>query len=119
MPYHARSTSVTSRRHSLPSSLPPAPLALLDLTKPSERAMHDYLTRATTGRHPSLRLLDLRRVGPPLVCVVQWTHNKEPAVLEIASDAAGISLYFTPYLTTDLARAELNRRCADFDRPPS
>jgi hypothetical protein len=113
MPCHARSASVTPRRRPFPLRPPPVPLALLDLTKPAERKAHEYLTFATTGRDPSLRLLDVRRVGSLLLAAVVWVHRKEPAVIEVdLADSAGISLRWHYYLTTDLARAELNRRCS-------
>lgn len=87
--------------------------ALLDLTKPAERKAHEYLTFATTGRDPSLRLLDVRRVHSLVLAAVIWVHRKEPAVIEVdLADSAGISLRWHYYLTTDLARAELNRRCS-------
>jgi len=117
MPCHIPSASVSSRRRRhlpYPSSLPPTPLALLDLSRRTERAAHDYLTRATTHRDGSLRLLDLRRAGPRLLCAVIWRHNKLPSLLEInLADDTGLSLRFTPCATEEAARAELQQRSAE------
>lgn len=62
---HARSASVSSRRHRQRvlhfSPLPP--LAVLDLGKPAEREVHDFLCRATSKRARLWPLLDMRRQG--------------------------------------------------------
>ena len=89
-------------------------MALLDLSQRTERQAHEYLTFATTSRDASLRLLDLRRAGPLLLCAVLWAHTKVPSLLEInLADSTGLALRFTDYATADAACAKLQRRCAE------
>lgn len=47
----------------------------LNLQRPGERFMHDYLVRATRGREAMWRLFSFRRHGAVLLCVVQWLHE--------------------------------------------
>ena len=89
-------------------------MAFLDLSKRTEREAHAYLTFATTSRDGSLRLLDLRRAGPHLLCAVLWWRTKVPSLLEInLADCTGLALRFVDYATAGAVRAELQRRCAE------
>ena len=117
MPCHVRSTSVSSRRRQppLPARPPAAPLALLDLSRPGERAAHDHIHRATTGRRPSWRLLGMRRHGEQLLCVVVWARrlsSPEPyGVVELdLTDATGLSAHYRAFPTKEAACAELVQR---------
>lgn len=116
MPCHVSSTSVSSRRRRtrLPASPPPAPLALLDLSQPGERAAYEYIHRATTGRRPTWRMLGMRRIGKRLLCVVLWARRPsapEPyGVVEIElSNAEGLGLHCRAFPTQEAARAEMAR----------
>jgi hypothetical protein len=111
---HARSATESSRRRRLlPSSPPSSPLAILDLSNRTEYEAHKYLTFATTRRGASLRLLDLRRAGPVLLCAVVWVHRKVPSLLEIdLADSTGLALHFTDCDTIAATRAEMQRRSA-------
>ena len=47
----------------------------LNLQRPGERFMHDYLLRATRGHEAMWHLFSFRRHGAALLCVVQWRHK--------------------------------------------
>ena len=47
----------------------------LNLQRPGERFMHDYLVRAIRGREAMWHLFSFRRHGAVLLCVVQWLHK--------------------------------------------
>lgn len=75
MPCHVRSARTSHHRRSLFASKPsPKPLAVLDLAKPGERQVHDFIYRATSGPHPCWRLLGMQRAGDRLRCTVQWVQ---------------------------------------------
>ena len=50
---------------------PPPPLALLDLSKPGERSVHEFLLRATSGSTPLFRVLSMRRRGSSLLVAME------------------------------------------------
>ena len=50
---------------------PPTPLALLDLSKPGERSVHEFICRATSGSTPLFRVLGLRRRGSSLLVAME------------------------------------------------
>ena len=50
---------------------------MLDLSKPGERQAHDFLMRATSGSDRIWELLDMRRLGDVLLCVVRWVHPEK------------------------------------------
>ena len=75
---HVRSASVSRRRR--PQRCQAAsqtPLAVLDLSKPSERQAHDFLCRATSKRHSMWQLIALRRRDDVLLCVVRWLRPRK------------------------------------------
>jgi len=75
MPCHVPSTSVSRRRRTLFPSSPPKIAAVLDLDKPGERATHDFLQRASSGRRPMWRVLGMRRRGKALLVAVEWLRS--------------------------------------------
>ena len=50
---------------------PPTPLALLDLSKPGERSVHEFICRATSGSTPLFRVLSMRRRGSSLLVAME------------------------------------------------
>lgn len=94
------------------------PLAVLDLSKPGERQAHDFLCRATSKREQLWRLLDMRRHGDVLLCVVRWVHPDSAAkpfsLAEVSLTET--SVYWRNYTSDDAARSELERRCATTPR---
>lgn len=118
---HVRSTSASCRsrwQYRLPKSLPPPVLATLDLSQPAERQAHDFLCRATSKSDAIWKLLDLRRLGDWLLCVVRWAHSDEDgkpySVAEVGLKE--MAVYWRDHATAAAAREELERRCA---APPS
>lgn len=115
MPCHVpKSRSPSPRRYHQPA--PPLPaLAVLDLAKPTERAAHDFLLRATTKPDRFWRVLDIRRQEGALLCVVRWVHPDNPAkpyaLAEVSLTERAV--FWRDYVTADVARAELKRRCAE------
>lgn len=111
---HARSASASRRRqHTLRSHLLP-PLALLDIEKPPEREAHDFLLRATGRRDRIWQLLDIRRHGTVLLCVVRWIH---PEDIERPFSLAEVSLVeravsWRDHKNAATARAEMEQRRA-------
>ena len=117
MPCHiAKSRSVSSRRRRqhLIMSAPPPPLAVLDLDKPAEREVHDFLCRATSKRDRLWRLLDVRRQASTLLCVVRWVYPEDAAksfsLAEVSLTKMAVCWRYCA--TADAARAEMDRRCA-------
>jgi hypothetical protein len=47
---------------------------MLDLSKQGERQAHDFLLRATSKHDRMWELLNLRRQGDVLRCIVRWVH---------------------------------------------
>ena len=101
---HIRSASV-SRRHQIKVRLAPTmpPLAMLDLSKPGERQAHEFLLRTTDPKDKMWTILDVRRHGDVLLCVVRWVHPQRktrPYAL------AEVSLTETAVCWRDYATAE-------------
>ena len=72
---HIRSASVSRRRQVKLRKTPTLPpLGILDLSKPGERQAHEFLLRTTNKRDQMWTVLDLRRHGNVLLCVVRWVH---------------------------------------------
>lgn len=112
---HVRSASASRRRrqpHRVPP--PPIPLAVLDLSKPSERQAHDFLCRVTSKRDRMWELISLRRQGDVLLCVVQWVHPDNAAkpysLAEVSLSETAVC--WRDYTSTEAARVELERRAA-------
>ena len=72
---HIRSASVSRRRQMKMRKAPTLPpLAMLDLSKSGERQAHDFLLRTTDPKDKMWTILDVRRHGDVLLCVVRWAH---------------------------------------------
>ena len=110
---HARSASA-SRRRRRSARLPHPPLAMLDLSKPAERQVHDFLCRATNKHDRMWTLITLHRLGDMLLCVVRWAHpddrSKPFSLAEVSLTETAVQWQY--YATPVAARAELERRCA-------
>lgn len=110
---HVRSASASRRRR---RPRPPLPLlATLDLSKPAERAAHDFLCRATSGGDSMWKLLALRRQGNVLLCVVRWVQRGDAAKPYSLAEVslAETAVCWQDYASTEAARAALDRRCAE------
>lgn len=87
-------TSVSRRRRSFSPSSPPKIAALLDLHSPDERAAHDFIRRASSGRWPMWRVFGMRRRGAALFLAVEWRHysaDQRYAMAEVALDQIAVS----------------------------
>lgn len=114
---HVRRARVSRRRrrqYRLPPSSPPPVLATLDLSQPAERQAHGFLCRATSKPDLFWQLLDVRRQGDWLLCVVRWLHPDEDgkpySLAEVGLKER--SVYWRDYATAEAVRDELERRCA-------
>lgn len=112
---HSKSASVSRRRQVKLRKAPTLPpLAMLDLSKQGEREAHEFLLRATNPKDRMWTLLDVRRHGDVLLCVVRWAHPErktEPfALAEVSLTEAAVR--WRDYATADSARTEMKRRCA-------
>ncbi len=111
--YARRATS--SRRRPFGRRQPPTvpPLALLDLTKPGERQAHDFLVHATSRRDRMWQLLDMRRLGDVLLCVVRWVRSNSSATTFSLAEVclAETAVHWRYYASIASARAEMAQRC--------
>ena len=101
---HVRSASASRRRcqpHRKASPVPP--VAVLDLGKPAERSAHEFLLRGTSGRDRLWKMLDMRRHGATLLCVVLWVHPENVAK---PFSLADVSLTRTAVCWRDYATAD-------------
>lgn len=110
-----RSPRVSRRRRQPRHQSPPTALATLDLSQPAERQAHDFLGRATSKRERMWNLIELRRHGGVLLCVVRWVN---PDAADNPFALAEVSLTETAvcwrdYAMAETAQAELARRCAE------
>ena len=92
---HIRSASVSRRRRPITRKAPTLPpLAMLDLSKPGEQQAHEFLLRTTNKRDQMWTILDLRRHGDLLLCVVRWVHpgtkSKPYALAEVSLTEAAV-----------------------------
>ena len=111
---HVRSASASRRRQIKMRRAPTLPpLALLDLSKPGEREAHEFLLRATDPKDRMWTILDVRRNGDVLLCVVRWVHperkTKSYALAEVSLTEAAVR--WRDYVNVEAARAEMQRRC--------
>lgn len=110
MPCHVPSTRVSRRRRLPTLSSPPPIAATLDLSNPAERASHDFLRRACSGRWPLWRLLGMRRQGLTLFLAVEWVRCRSDSpysLIELALDQLAMSWRLMP--TAKAAREALAR----------
>ena len=108
---HIRSASVSRRRQiNLRKAPTLPPLAMFDLSKPGERQAHEFLLRTTNPKDQMWTLLDVRRHGDVLLCVVRWTHpetkRKPYALAEVSLTEAAVR--WRDYATAEAAVRALN-----------
>lgn len=111
---HVRRARVSRRQRPRRFNVSPSPpLAMLDLGKSAERDAHDFLLRATSQRDCMWRLLDMRRQGDKLLCIVRWVHGDEVAEPFSLAEVSLIerAVCWRDYVTVEATRAELARRC--------
>ena len=114
---HVRSARLSARRRRQRqrplASSPLPPLAVLDLAKPAEREVHDFLCRATSKRDRFWKLLDLRRQAATLLCVVRWVYpenaSKPFSLAEVSLERTAVC--WQDYATAEEAGTEMERRC--------
>ena len=111
---HIKSASVSRRRQVKLRKAPTLPpLAMLDLSKPGERDAHEFLLRATDPKDRMWTILDVRRNGDVLLCVVRWAHperkTKPFALAEVSLTEA--SVRWRDFASEQGARAMMGMRC--------
>jgi len=67
---------------------------MLDLSKPGERQAHEFLLRTTDPKDQMWTILDVRRHGDVLLCIVRWAHpetrRKPYALAEVSLTEAAV-----------------------------
>ena len=106
---HIHSASVSRRRQIKLRKAPTLPpLAMLDLSKPGERQAHEFLLRTIDPKDQMWTLLDVRRHGEVLLCVVRWAHpetrRKPFALAEVSLTEAAVRWRDVSTLEDALAR---------------
>jgi hypothetical protein len=109
---HIKSASVSRRRQIKLRKAPPLPpLVMLDLSKPGERQAHEFLLRTTDPKDQMWTILDVRRRGDVLLCVVRWVcpvkKTKPYALAEVGLTEAAVR--WMDFATEQGARGEWNR----------
>ena len=110
-----KATSVSRRRRRLfQLRPPPAPLAVLDQSKPGEREAQDLVRRLSSGCGASWRLLGMARQGSALLCAVRWRYPSDAAAPYSLAEVSLTepAVYWRCYPSADAARQEMDRRCA-------
>ena len=113
---HIRSASASRRRQTKMRRAPTLPpLAMLDLSKQGELQAHEFLLRTTDSKDQMWTILDVRRHGDVLLCVVRWVHperkTKSYALAEVSLTEAAVR--WRDYAMADSAREAMERRCAE------
>ena len=117
---HVRSASVSRRRRSISRKAPTLPpLAMLDLSKPGERQAHEFLLRTTNPKDQMWTILDVRRRGDELLCVVRWVRperkTKPFSLAEVS--LTEMAVYWRDHASEEAALAELELRCTVTAQP--
>ena len=90
----SRSVSVSLRRIKVRQAPTLPRLAMLDLSKPGELKAHEFLLRATNPKDQMWTILDVRRHGDALLCIVRWAHpetKRQPyALAEVSLTEAAV-----------------------------
>jgi hypothetical protein len=88
--------------------------AQLDPEDPGERFMYEYVQRATQGPEPMWRLLNSRRQGAVLLCVVQWVQRVvEPGSYSLVQlELTEPALRWNDFPTAEAATQALEQRCS-------
>ena len=112
---HIRSASASRRRRIKVRQAPTLPsFAMLDLSKPGERQAYEFLLRTTNPKDQMWTVLDLRRHGDLLLCVVRWVHpetkSKPYAMAEVSLTETAVC--WRDHATTEAAWADMEQRCA-------
>ena len=88
---------------------------MLDLSKPGEREAHEFLLRTIDPKDKMWTILDVRRLGDVLLCVVQWVcpvkKSKPYALAEVSLTESAVR--WRDYPEVEVARSELRQRCAE------
>ena len=110
---HIRSASASRRRQIKLRKAPTLPpLAMLDLSKPGEREAHEFLLRTIDPKDKMWTILDVRRLGDVLLCVVQWVcpakKTKPYALAEVSLTESAVR--WRDYSTAEAAWSDLERR---------
>ena len=110
---HIKSAIVSRRRQIKLRKAPTLPpLAMLDLSKPGEKQAHEFLLRTTDPKDQMWTILDVRRHGDVLLCVVRWVHpetkSKPYAMAEVSLTEAAVCWRNLP--TLEDAHAKLAER---------
>jgi hypothetical protein len=89
------------------------PLAMLDLSKPGERQAHEFLLRTTDPKDQMWTILDVRRHGDVLLCVVRWVcpakKTKPYALVQVSLTEAAVR--WRDFSREDMARSAMAQRC--------
>ena len=109
---HIRSASASRRRQVKMRKAPTLPLlAMLDLSKPGERQAHEFLLRTTDPKDQMWTILDVRRHGDVLLCVVRWVcpakKTKPYALVEVSLTETAVR--WRDFATVEASLAELAR----------
>ena len=105
---HIRSASASRRRQIKMRRAPTLPpLAMLDLSKQGELQAHEFLLRTTDPKDQMWTILDVRRHGDVLLCVVRWVS---PAKKTKPFALAEVSLTEASVRWRDFASEERARR---------
>ena len=112
---HIKSASVSRRRQVKLRKAPTLPpFAMLDISKPGEREAHGFLLRATDPKDRMWTLLDVRRRGDVLLCVVRWVcpvkKTKPFALAEVSLTEAAVC--WRDYATVADAQLAMESHCA-------
>jgi hypothetical protein len=86
----------------------------LDLEEPGERFMYDYVQRATQGPEPMWSLLEIRRQGSVLLCVVRWVQwaVETGSYSVVQLDLTEPALRWHDFDTAEAATQALEQRCS-------
>ncbi|HAN90831.1 MAG TPA: hypothetical protein DCQ33_01965 [Nitrospira sp.] len=86
---------------------------MLDLNNPGERQAHEFLLRATNPKDKMWTILDVRRHGDVLLCVVRWVHPERKAkpfsLAEVSLTETAVC--WQDYATVEEVRAEMGEHC--------
>lgn len=118
---HIRSASASRRRQIKLRKAPTLPpLVMLDLSKPGERQAHEFLLRTIDPKDKMWTILDVRRLGDVLLCVVQWVcpakKTKPYALAEVSLTEAAVC--WRDYATVAATQTEMERWCNENERQP-
>ena len=118
---HIRGASVSRRRPIKLRKAPTLPpLAMLDLSRPGEREAHEFLLRTIDPKDQMWTILDVRRLGDVLLCVVQWVcpakKTKPYALAEVSLTEAAVC--WRDYATVAATQTEMERWCNENERQP-